>query len=349
MSNIVRYRQGDPAWGSQLLGHNIDRAYTLANFGCLITNFSMFLSTAAGVKISPAQLNQVLKANNGYVKDGGLLVWSAIPRLYSTVSDVGVTTDMAGLNTWILDNDNYAMLEVNNGAHWVWLFAQGLIVDPIDGAIKSWKTYPIRSARRFRIVRATSNQEVDMFTNPTNGDMRDARGWYNAYAERNEQWAKQSNLLAEVQQQLANALGEKADLAQALLDMKQTPIVPNVDNHIAMPDFASTYVPETRPRISTVAGVQHDYAGNGPDYLNDPGTRFEQAGTFVVDGVTLVRTRKSVEAGLWYGIPETVFDDGVSERPAEVGSLHVGLSMGQAIGGRLANWLSGILHLKRKK
>lgn len=44
---------------------------------------------------------------------------------------------------------------------------------------------------------------ANTFTSPVNGDVRDAEGWYNAYAERNVQWTDDENLLVT----LTNATG----------------------------------------------------------------------------------------------------------------------------------------------
>lgn len=64
------YSQRDPQWASNLLGYNTNSAYSIGQYGCLITAFGMYINQ------NPKQVNDILKANNGFVSGGGDFIWS---------------------------------------------------------------------------------------------------------------------------------------------------------------------------------------------------------------------------------------------------------------------------------
>jgi hypothetical protein len=63
------YGQRQAPWASDLLGYNTSSPYTIGNYGCLITCLGMYVGK------NPREVNELLKANNGYVS-GGNFVWS---------------------------------------------------------------------------------------------------------------------------------------------------------------------------------------------------------------------------------------------------------------------------------
>lgn len=64
------YSQRDPQWAPELLGYNTNPAYSIGGYGCLITSFGMYIDQ------TPHEVNEVLKANGGYVAGGGYIIWS---------------------------------------------------------------------------------------------------------------------------------------------------------------------------------------------------------------------------------------------------------------------------------
>lgn len=81
MLNVPLLSQRDSRWSSIILGNNkLGSKYTIGNFGCLITCFSMYISK------TPDQVNLSLKQNGGFTSDGGDFIWSK-----STVLGLGQT------------------------------------------------------------------------------------------------------------------------------------------------------------------------------------------------------------------------------------------------------------------
>ena len=95
ISGIIEYQfmiislqgQRDSRWASKLLGYNTNLPYTIGNYGCLITCFSMYL-TAIGKAETPDTVNEKIKAlkdgngnPNGFT-GGGNLVWASPERIW---------------------------------------------------------------------------------------------------------------------------------------------------------------------------------------------------------------------------------------------------------------------------
>ncbi|HLF26061.1 MAG TPA: C39 family peptidase [Anaerolineae bacterium] len=75
MFEFARYSQTDPRWKNALLG--FDDESTLGKYGCLLTCLSM-VATGFGFDVTPAALNEKLKANAGFV--GAYLAWGGVPK-----------------------------------------------------------------------------------------------------------------------------------------------------------------------------------------------------------------------------------------------------------------------------
>lgn len=85
------YSQRDPQWSSELLGYNTALPYTIGGYGCLITSLGMLLGQ------TPHQINETLKANNGFI-NGGLFVWGkasvlGLTQEYVSYAWTGPVTD----------------------------------------------------------------------------------------------------------------------------------------------------------------------------------------------------------------------------------------------------------------
>jgi len=65
----ARQSQRDSRWASVLLGYNTNAVYNIGNYGCLITCFANYLGK------TPIEINDILKANQGFEKDSGNFIW----------------------------------------------------------------------------------------------------------------------------------------------------------------------------------------------------------------------------------------------------------------------------------
>lgn len=64
------YGQRDGRWASELLGYNTNPIYSIGQYGCLITSFGMYIDQ------TPHEVNEVVKANNGFAPGSGNFIWS---------------------------------------------------------------------------------------------------------------------------------------------------------------------------------------------------------------------------------------------------------------------------------
>lgn len=337
---MTLYRQNDPRWAKDLLGYNTEPKWNMANFGCLITCETMLLGIAYGNDSwTPAKLNEFMQDHDGFDPKGGLLRWYKVAEYFPDLGDQGTRKGLVDAD-WLTVPTNYAILEVNNGAHFVLAINRAQIADPLDGKLKSIKTYPVKSSRLYSL--GTPGKGSGAVTNKEEVMNKLAVNWgYRATADREPTAEELSYWTGRPVEEYLQSRYEnneefryKAnhyDELKKLLDEQPKP------------SFQSTYVAEVRSRINMRDGVQHNYEGAGPDLPAPAGTHFAQAGTFVVDGVTLVRTAKGEKAGTWYGIPETVFDDGPSKREVDPSTVHVVLSMGSGLAAKFEAFLNGIL------
>lgn len=154
--------QQDSRWGSVLLGNNTEAIYNLANYGCLITCFSM-ACCYYGFDTNPLELNERLKENGGFTKGGGNYVWTAIQKVTDKLKDVlirvgdinpvsdsqiGQIKDALDIGMPVILHIDYNPRTVKDDQHWVLALGYNpddendyTIADPIDGQIKSLKKY----------------------------------------------------------------------------------------------------------------------------------------------------------------------------------------------------------------
>lgn len=66
----ARFGQRNSQWASELLGYNTNPVYSIGGYGCLITSFGCY------VEKNPHDVNELLKANNGYQPGTGNFIWS---------------------------------------------------------------------------------------------------------------------------------------------------------------------------------------------------------------------------------------------------------------------------------
>lgn len=135
------FRQNDPAYGSQIIGHNIDPTATIARFGCVITSYgNMLLAITGDAQYNPSFMNQWAKNAGAFVGGTGIWIWSAGMKL-GVVNTQGVTDSLRAINDFLVPKPNFAILEVNNGSHFVLGNQVNTIIDPADGKQKSMNSY----------------------------------------------------------------------------------------------------------------------------------------------------------------------------------------------------------------
>jgi hypothetical protein len=74
-----RYKQGDPEWGSRLLGDGASVSRTISLRGCAMTSVAMALSKLSGETITPAVLDAFLDKKNGY--DTNAIRWGVAGKV----------------------------------------------------------------------------------------------------------------------------------------------------------------------------------------------------------------------------------------------------------------------------
>lgn len=90
------YGQRDSKWASILLGYNTQSQYNIGMYGCLITSLGNYLDK------TPPEVNDILKANNGFTAGSGNFIWNkcevlGIKQVYLSPYYDGQMTDF-GLN-----------------------------------------------------------------------------------------------------------------------------------------------------------------------------------------------------------------------------------------------------------
>lgn len=343
--NLILYKQTDSRWTNDILGYNPAKAkITLGSHGCLVSDVAMMVSTATGdPNWTPRRVNQILQANNGFAPNGGLLYWQKIPELWPFIHFERTAATLKEVNDWLKSEANFAILKVNDGAHYVWGTANGQMADPLTGSIRPITTYKFNDAHLYTITggkgsapapietvngdtlmkpEEEANAYRILFNRPDEAPNSTPRSGYQMIVEAepeliNER-ATMAADLAIAQQQAIDANKRAADDKEFAKELKQerddleakvkeltTPQAP--DPLLALK--ASEMVHEIS-RVTIAAGEMVDYGGTGgvPSYAINAGTHFKQHSTFTVDGIRYVRTEKSADTNQWYGTPENLFD-----------------------------------------
>jgi hypothetical protein len=153
------YSQQDLRWKNVLLGTNTDLKYTIGNYGCLLTDVSVYLC-AIGYKVNPLDLNNIIKSIGGF-QNGGVFVFNSLfkkwpdvvidyvsPRFDSAVTDAGIN-----MMYTLLDQDKPLFTEVDfnpstvmEEQHWVLIVGYDdnknfICFDPWSGTVISLNVY----------------------------------------------------------------------------------------------------------------------------------------------------------------------------------------------------------------
>lgn len=167
------FGQRNPEWANEILGFNIDPKYSIGFYGCLITSFGMYVDK------KPNEINQILKANNGFTTGSGNFVWSKASVLglnqtyVSPVYSDAVTSQGLNKIREFLDKGNPLICEIDFhpetvkvDQHFVLIVGyegdQFLVADPWTGTIVSLDIYggPARAIIQFRAYDKTIPQDL---------------------------------------------------------------------------------------------------------------------------------------------------------------------------------------------
>lgn len=373
--NLTLYKQTDPRWASDILGYNPANAkITLGSHGCLVSDVAMMISTATGdASWTPRRINQTLQANNGFAPNSGLLYWQKVTELWPFIHFERTAATLREVNDWLRSEANFAILKVNDGAHYVWGTANGQMADPLTGTRRPITTYKFNDAHLYIITGGkggvsaptetvkgdplmTAEEEANAYRilfgrsdeNPTSIPRSGYQLIVEAEAELNTKRTEAAQALTTAQQQAADANQRAADDKEFAKQLKQerddleakmkslsTP--QTVDPLLALK--ASEVVHEIS-RITTAPGLMVDYSGSGlPSYTINAGTHFKQYSTFAApDGSRQVRTEQSASDARWYGTPESLFDPVVvpAADRTKVDAAHLAASN---LLGKLGEWL----------
>lgn len=350
MAYAQGYAQTDSRWANDLLGYDSAQPWDLGLYGCLVTavgNMAWWISGDSGY--TPRMVNTWMQDNAGFVPDGGVMYWQAIPRLVSFVTPMGEATSLAATQTFLAaDTANYALIEVRApGQHFVFAPTASQMVDSEDGKIKAINRYTFYHAHLYRDNRGAGGgavvpHETPVVSQATNPGVimpsaQDVQNYIKTYTGADatpsqvefyttRQWQTLASDVADTltkraAEQVASAVSQtnnlqtqlSAALAQNVPVVPAIPETPSVTPETAML-WQTTYKPSVRRRVAVRSGEAVDYAGQLPPVAIIPGNVFNQAGTFVAAGVVQVRTADSVARGEWYGTPESLFDDDSTDR-----------------------------------
>lgn len=151
---MIYFGQTSAPWGPELLGNNIDPAFTMAAYGCLVTSVANILvATTGNEAFTPQFVNNWFKANGGFPLGSGALYWAKIIAISGgnlTVQPV-VSTSLPAVEAFLAATPNFAIVEFDLPSHTHYCLAnlQGEIIDSEDGKQKSMATYPFARAHLY--------------------------------------------------------------------------------------------------------------------------------------------------------------------------------------------------------
>lgn len=147
------YRQSDSRWANKLVGFGVGKFQTFRYVGCVICGITYILNSTFGYNLTPAQVNDKIKAVNGFV--GASVYWSRVPLAFPELKWYWRNYNYnwilnAAIRIWILIKPKVPVLaEVYEPSsvtkkHWITLIGGGKCYDSITGMIRAtstWKNY----------------------------------------------------------------------------------------------------------------------------------------------------------------------------------------------------------------
>jgi len=127
------FLQTDPRWENDTIGGSGE---SLKNAGCTLSCLAMALH-AHGIRQTPAELNALLKSNNGYTALG-LIKWEAVPGLFKGAVRVDYSSPLShqSIDTALRQRQPVlARIFLGTAQHWVLIVgkegAEYLVRDPL--------------------------------------------------------------------------------------------------------------------------------------------------------------------------------------------------------------------------
>jgi hypothetical protein len=143
--DITPYSQNDLRWRLKTVGFSNERFGLVpkisSGVGCTTTALASLLSIL-GYTYTPSQVNDLLKANRGYL--GCLMIWEAIPRAFPKVkSAIRSRIYSNSVVSASIKKGVPVLVEVltTRTRHWCLYLGEQKMLDPWDGKIKPTSTY----------------------------------------------------------------------------------------------------------------------------------------------------------------------------------------------------------------
>lgn len=145
MLDVLPLSQRDDRWKLKRLGYGTG---TIGSYGCLLTSATIILNYFTGKNYTPDEVNEVMKANNGYTGETkNLWIWAVFAKVFPveyTLNHSG-SYDDADVKKWI--NKKIPVIIKVDGkpigglSHYVVAVGDGKIADPYFGDIRPFSTY----------------------------------------------------------------------------------------------------------------------------------------------------------------------------------------------------------------
>lgn len=217
--------QRNPAWASIILGYNTDPKYNIDLYGCLITSFGNYIGK------TPAEVNQLLKDNKGFLEGSGNFVWSkcsvlGLTQTYVSPSYTGPVTSQGitkikelldqGLSLICQIDFNPATTKVED--HYVLLCGYEeeniFCFDPWSASYVSLEVYG--GAKRAIIQFRAYDKKLAIEDDPLAACMKDREGFWKKSEENWKLYQEELKKNGELETKYSLLLGEKSKLEEQL-------------------------------------------------------------------------------------------------------------------------------------
>jgi hypothetical protein len=285
------YSQRDARWSGPELGYNTDPAYTIYHFGCAVAAASNIIAEASGdTSWDPYQVNRWLIDNGGFAKGGGLIIWDKLAQLLAKFNIYyhGYSTDLAGTNRYLQPENAFAIAQLTKPGfpmHFSAMPFVGYIADSWDAKVKPVTTYTFVGAHLY-------SWDVPVVAAPALSP-------------------------APVQAPVIPPAIPVPSATEPVADPNPPAPLP------VAPEWVTTYKAWEHPAELTVAkdGAYAFDPETGTKLMNLPrGDIRDYAGSFLYQGVRMIRGKAALDAGKWSAVSESYFTDGqnYTDGPAQV-------------------------------
>jgi len=143
-TNYEVISQRNPSWTNKTLGFS---KLTIGKYGCTLTALTMLLNRKFGYKLTPPDVNFMLKEKKAFV--GALILWARVPLAFPELKWVyrDYNYNNVKVSWYVYGRGIPVLVEVNAsyiGAvkHWVLFIGNRQMVDPWTGTVRSTSHYP---------------------------------------------------------------------------------------------------------------------------------------------------------------------------------------------------------------